>query len=72
METIYYKVHIEWAPYPWHDEIDDKYVVFYRRKKKKFIMIPELRMESNTSIEEKKLYLMKKLNVKQVNVIKIK
>lgn len=72
METIYYKIHTIWCRFPFQDVIDEKYVKFYRKVKNKYIMIPQLEIESNTSIEEKKEYIRKELNIKRVNIIKIK
>jgi len=74
--TIYYKVHVIWCKYPFQDVIDEKYVKFYRKVKNKgsnrFQMILELEMKTNTTIEEKKEYLRKELNERNINVIKIK
>lgn len=70
--TIYYIIHVTWCPYPFQDVVDEKYVKFYKKVKRKYNLIPQLEMKSNTSIEEKKQYLREMLNVKQVNVIKLK
>lgn len=74
--TIYYSVHITWCPHPFQDVVDEKYVKFYTKNsgkgKKKYTMIPLLEMKSNTSIEEKKEYLRKELNERNISVIKMK
>ena len=70
--TIYYKVTIVWCKYPFHDVIDYKHVEFYEKVKKKYVKISNLKMESNTSIEEKKEYICKELEINKVNIVKIK
>lgn len=69
--NIYYKVVEVWCSYPWHNEIDYRYVEF-SYSKKKFKAIPELKMESDTSIEEKENYIKEQLKIKKVKIIKIK
>ena len=59
-----------WCKYPWHNEIEEQYCVF-SYSKKKFIPIDNLRIDTNTSIKEKKDYLMQSLNIKKVKVIKL-
>lgn len=69
--TIYYKVVIEWCKYPFHQEIERKYVEFSYTKKK-FRPIEGLEMDSDTSIEEKTAYLRGKLKIHPIKVEKIK
>ncbi len=68
---IYYKVIIVWSKYPFQDEVDEKYCEFYTSKVKRKV-IEGLRMDSNTSIQEKEAYLKEKLNLKRVTVKKLK
>ncbi len=70
--TIYYRIIIVWCKWPFQDEVDEKYVEFYVKRKKRFNSILGLKMESNTSIEDKVKYLREKLVVKKLTVIKIK
>lgn len=70
--TIYYKIIIIWCKYPFQDVVDEKFVEFYYRKKKKFIKIDSLKMDSNTTIKEKEEYLKTELSIKKVNIVKLK
>lgn len=67
---IYYKVIEVWCKYPFQAEIDYRYCVF-SYSKKKFKQIPDLIMDSTTSIKEKEEYLKLSLNLKKVEVIKL-
>lgn len=69
--TIYYRVIEVWCKYPFHQEIDYRYCEF-SYSKKKFKVIENIRMDSNTSIKEKEDYLKGKLNLKKIIVLKIK
>ena len=67
---IYYKVIEVWCDYPFQHEIDYRYCVF-SYSKKKFKKIPDIIMDSKTSIKEKEDYLKMKLNLKKVEVFKL-
>lgn len=76
MKTIYYKIIITYCDYPFMEIIDEKYVEFYEKTKskglKRYKKIDGLRIDSNTSIEEKKEYLKKELSLNEVDIIKLK
>lgn len=69
--TIYYRVVEVWCDYPFHQEIDYRYCEF-SYSKRKFKAIENLRMDSNTSIQDKEDYLKEKLKLKKVIVLKVK
>lgn len=70
---IYYKVIEVWCKYPFHTEIDYRCCVFSTSKKKfEKNKIPDFKMDSNTTIEEKRVALEKALGKKVLKVEKIK
>jgi len=69
---IYYKVHTEWCKYPFNDVVDERYCEFFYKLKKKFIKLHSLKMESNTTIEEKLKYLKENYSEKVTKIIRIK
>ena len=68
---IYYKVIEVWCSYPFQNEIDYRYCIF-SYSKRKFKKIEDIIMDSTTSIKEKQEYLKMKLNLNNVEVIKVK
>ena len=68
--TVYYKVIEEWCKYPFQSEIEERYCLF-SFSRKKFKEILNLKMDSNTSIEDKEDYLKEQLNINKVKVIKL-
>lgn len=67
---IYYKVIEVWWKYPFQSEIEYRYCVF-SYSKRKFKEIPNLTMDSTTSIKEKEEFLKSNLSLKKVEVIKL-
>ena len=72
MATIYYKVETTWCAYPFQDEVDERNAYFYYRKKRRYILIPGLVIESNTTLEQKAEYIKKELSMSEVTIRKIK
>lgn len=68
--TVYYKVVEEWCKYPFQSEIEERYCLF-SFSRKKFKIINNLRIDSNTSIQDKEIYLKEQLNINKIIVIKI-
>lgn len=69
---IYYKVHIQWCKYPFQDEIENKYAEFFIKKKSKYLKLIGLKIDSNTSIEDKLQFLKENYSDKVKKVIKLK
>jgi len=72
--TVYYRVIEVWCKYPFHQEIDYRYCVFslfsnYKTFDKNLL---DFRMDSQTSIEQKKIALSEFLGKPVKNVIKLK
>lgn len=76
MKTIYYKVVTIWHPYPYTQIVDEKYCEFYEKTKlkgsKQYKKIDGLKMDSNTTIQEKETYIKEKLELEKVEIIKLK
>jgi len=69
---VFYKMHIEWCKYPWHNEIEFKCVELFIKQKKNYIKLHSLRMETNTTIKDKLNYLKENYSDKVKKVTKIK
>lgn len=68
--NIYYRVVTVWCKYPFNSVIDERYCEFSFASKK-WKTIDGLKINSNTTIEEKQEYLLKETGIKY-NIQKIK
>ena len=76
MKTIYYKVVIIYETFPFKNEVKESYCEFYEKTKskgiKRFKKIIGLKIDSNTTVQEKENYIKEKLQIEKVEIIKLK